>query len=51
MVAAYNAGPDAMTRFGGKIPPYDETRAYVRRVIQLYFQYKEVAKPDEAEQR
>jgi len=51
MVAAYNAGPDALKRFGGKIPPYDETQAYVRKVIQLYFQYKEVAKLDEPEQR
>jgi soluble lytic murein transglycosylase-like protein len=51
MVAAYNAGPDALKRFGGRIPPYDETQAYVRKVIQLYFQYKEVAKLDEPEQR
>jgi soluble lytic murein transglycosylase-like protein len=41
MVAAYNAGPDAVSKFGGGIPPYEETQAYVRKVIQLYFQYKE----------
>jgi soluble lytic murein transglycosylase-like protein len=43
MLAAYNAGPEALRKFGG-LPPYEETQTYVRKVIQLYFQYKEQSK-------
>ncbi|WP_335983173.1 C40 family peptidase [Streptomyces sp. CA2R106] len=32
MLAGYNAGPDAVTKYGG-VPPYPETEQYVRTIL------------------
>ncbi len=34
-LAAYNAGPGAVAKFGG-VPPYPETRQYIARVLREY---------------
>src|SRR5512133_407879 len=40
MLAAYNAGPEAVRRAGGNVPNIPETREYVRKVYALYQAYK-----------
>ena len=36
VLAGYNAGEGAVMRFGGKVPPYRETRDYVKRISYRY---------------
>ena len=38
-LAGYNAGENAVEKFGNRIPPFEETRNYVRKVLQLYSQH------------
>jgi soluble lytic murein transglycosylase-like protein len=36
VLAAYNAGPEAVRRAGGTVPNIPETREYVRKVVELW---------------
>jgi soluble lytic murein transglycosylase-like protein len=38
-VAAYNAGPNAVEKYGG-VPPYAETQNYVQNVLSSYDRYR-----------
>ena len=37
-LAAYNAGENAVKKYGNRIPPYPETQRYVRKVLYYYNQ-------------
>jgi soluble lytic murein transglycosylase-like protein len=43
-LAAYNAGPEAVRKYKG-VPPYEETRQYVKKVIAYYHDLKRASAP------
>jgi len=36
VLASYNAGEGAVAKFGNKVPPYRETRNYVKKISYRY---------------
>ncbi|MGI8898146.1 MAG: lytic transglycosylase domain-containing protein [Pyrinomonadaceae bacterium] len=49
VLASYNAGEGAVAKFGGKVPPYRETRNYVKRVGYRYRQARWPIRPVSAD--
>ncbi|MEW8499283.1 MAG: lytic transglycosylase domain-containing protein, partial [Candidatus Thiodiazotropha taylori] len=41
ILAAYNAGENAVIKYGYRIPPYKETENYVKKVMERYLQLKD----------
>ncbi|MDQ1729398.1 MAG: hypothetical protein QOD33_1523 [Pyrinomonadaceae bacterium] len=45
VLASYNAGEGAVLKFGRKVPPYRETREYVRRISYRYHGPRQTIRP------
>jgi hypothetical protein len=45
VLASYNAGEGAVMKFGGRVPPYRETREYVKRISFRYRKAKVATAP------
>lgn len=48
-LAAYNAGPDKVDHYGRHVPPYVETRLYVRKISRSYAKVKSAAPQPKSE--
>lgn len=49
VLASYNAGEGAVVKFGSRVPPYRETRDYVRKISYRYHGSKKPEKPVKSE--
>lgn len=49
VLASYNAGEGAVVKFGSRVPPYRETRDYVRKISYRYHGSKKPEKPGKSE--
>lgn len=45
VLAAYNAGENAVLRYNHRIPPYPETQTYVKRVLHYFQEYNQEKRP------